>query len=44
MDGRSDAKRMITLPTKQQDVTRINPKRLIIFSQPKTGKTEAFSR
>lgn len=44
MDGRSDAKKMITLPTKDQDVTRVNPKRLIIFSQPKTGKTEAFSR
>jgi hypothetical protein len=35
---------MIILPIKKTDPVQINPKKLIIFSQPKTGKTEALSR
>ena len=35
---------MIELPLKKQEPTQINPKKLILFSQPKTGKTEALSR
>ena len=33
----------IVLPTKKEKPTRFNPKRLIIYSKPKTGKTTAFS-
>ena len=33
----------IVLPTKKVGVNRINPKRLIIYSKPKTGKTSAFA-
>jgi hypothetical protein len=33
----------IVLPTKKLGVDRINPKRLIIYSKPKTGKTSAFA-
>jgi len=33
----------IILPTKKVKVERNNPKRLIIYSKPKTGKTTAFS-
>lgn len=32
------------LPTKKVEATRINPKKIIIFSVPKSGKTEAVSR
>lgn len=35
---------MFELPVEIQGATRVNPKRLIIFSQPKIGKTEALSR
>ena len=35
---------MIELPKEKSKATRINPKKLIIFSQVKTGKTEAMSR
>lgn len=35
---------MIELPVKKQSPVQINPKKLILFSQPKTGKTEALSR
>lgn len=28
---------MIELPLKKQEPTQINPKKLILFSQPKTG-------
>ena len=35
---------MVELPSKIAKPSRVNPKRLIIFSQPKTGKTEALSR
>ena len=35
---------MVELPSKIAKPSRINPKRLIIFSQPKTGKTESLSR
>ena len=33
----------IILPTKKVKVERFNPKRLIIYSKPKTGKTTAFA-
>jgi len=33
----------IVLPTKKVKKQRINPKRLIIYSKPKTGKTTAFA-
>lgn len=35
---------MVVLPTQATEATRVNPKRIIIFSQPKTGKSEALSR
>jgi hypothetical protein len=35
---------MVILPLKKQEPVQINPKKLILFSQPKTGKTEALSR
>lgn len=35
---------MVELPTKASEATRLNPKRIILFSQPKTGKSEALSR
>ncbi len=33
----------IVLPTKKVKADRINPKRLIVYSKPKTGKTTAFA-
>ena len=33
----------IVLPTKTVKVEQVNPKRLIIYSKPKTGKTTAFA-
>jgi hypothetical protein len=33
----------IVLPTKRVKGERVNPKRLLIYSKPKTGKTTAFS-
>lgn len=33
----------IVLPTKKTNIERINPKRLIIYSKPKAGKTTAYS-
>ena len=33
----------IVLPTKKVKANRVNPKRLIIYSKPKTGKTSAFA-
>jgi len=33
----------ITLPTKKVKAERVNPKRLIIYSKPKTGKTTAYA-
>ena len=33
----------IVLPTKKVKAERTNPKRLIIYSKPKTGKTSAFA-
>jgi hypothetical protein len=33
----------IILPTKKVTAHRVNPKRLIIYSKPKTGKTTAFA-
>jgi hypothetical protein len=33
----------IVLPTKKIKADRVNPKRLIIYSKPKTGKTSAFA-
>jgi hypothetical protein len=33
----------IVLPTKKIKAERVNPKRLIIYSKPKTGKTSAFA-
>ena len=33
----------IVLPTKKVKKQRVNPKRLIIYSKPKTGKTTAFA-
>lgn len=35
---------MIELPKEKIAPTRINPKRIVLFSQPKVGKTEALSR
>jgi hypothetical protein len=35
---------VIELPVKKQAPVQVNPKKLILFSQPKTGKTEALSR
>lgn len=35
---------MVTLPTEVSKATRVNPKKIIIFSQVKSGKTEAASR
>ncbi len=35
---------MVELPSKVTKPTRVNPKRLILFSQPKCGKTESLSR
>lgn len=34
---------MIELPIKKQEPTQINPKKLILFSQPKVGKTQSLS-
>ena len=33
----------IILPTKKVSIERANPKRLIIYSKPKAGKTTAYS-
>ena len=33
----------IVLPTTKVKAQRVNPKRLIIYSKPKTGKTTAFA-
>lgn len=33
----------LVLPTKKVSATRTNPKRLVIYSKPKTGKTTAFA-
>lgn len=33
----------IVLPTKKVKAERVNPKRLIVYSKPKTGKTSAFA-
>jgi hypothetical protein len=33
----------LVLPTKKVSATRVNPKRLVIYSKPKTGKTTAFA-
>tara|TARA_R110002020_G_scaffold431389_2_gene641394 strand:+ start:307 stop:1026 length:720 start_codon:yes stop_codon:yes gene_type:complete len=33
----------IVLPTKKVKIERVNPKRLIIYSKPKTGKTTAYA-
>jgi hypothetical protein len=33
----------IVLPTKKVKAERVNPKRLVIYSKPKTGKTSAFA-
>ncbi len=33
----------IKLPTKKVEITRVNPKRLVVYSKPKTGKTTAFA-
>lgn len=33
----------IELPTKKVEASRVNAKRLVIYSKPKTGKTTAFS-
>ena len=33
----------IVLPTKKVKADRVNPKRLIVYSKPKTGKTSAFA-
>ena len=33
----------IVLPTKKVKAEQVNPKRLIIYSKPKAGKTTAFS-
>jgi len=33
----------IVLPKKKVSATRTNPKRMIIYSKPKTGKTTAFA-
>lgn len=35
---------MFELPVERSKVTRVNPKKLILFSKPKVGKTEALSR
>jgi len=31
------------LPTVKSEIQRINPKRLVIYSKPKTGKTTAYA-
>lgn len=33
----------MVLPTKKVEASRVNPKRLVIYSKPKTGKTTAFA-
>ena len=33
----------IVLPTKKVKAERINPKRIVIYSKPKTGKTTAYA-
>jgi len=33
----------IVLPTIKEKATRVNPKRLLVYSKPKTGKTTAFA-
>ena len=35
---------MIELPKEKSKIERINPKKLILFSKPKVGKTEALSK
>lgn len=35
---------MIELPNQKSKVDRVNPKKLILFSKPKVGKTEALSK
>jgi len=35
---------MFELPVEKSKVTRVNPKKLILFSKPKVGKTEALSK
>jgi hypothetical protein len=34
---------MIELPSSKINATRVNPKKLILFSKPKVGKTEMIS-
>ena len=33
----------IVLPTSKVKANRVNPKRIVIYSKPKTGKTTAFA-
>lgn len=33
----------LVLPTKKVGSTRVNPKRMVVYSKPKTGKTTAFA-
>lgn len=33
----------IKLPSKKVNASRVNPKRLVIYSKPKTGKTTAYA-
>src|SRR6476646_10472202 len=33
----------LVLPTSKVESTRVNPKRMVIYSKPKTGKTTSFS-
>ena len=33
----------IVLPTKKVKAERVNPKRIVIYSKPKTGKTTAYA-
>ena len=39
----STYKNDIVLPTKKVKAERVNPKRLLVYSKPKTGKTTAFA-
>lgn len=34
---------MIELPKEKKEIERVNPKRLVVYSKPKTGKTTAFA-
>lgn len=39
----SEREQVLVIPTNKVEASRVNPKRLVIYSKPKTGKTTAFA-